>query len=251
MKNILVVGGSKEDRLQYALQSITSIICISKNKPCNNCTHCTRVINNTHPNVFFIRPIINEHGAQELIKIEQIRAILLEQHKQSFEDTVTFFVIEEINHITKQAANALLKALEETQKQKMFIALASSKMSVLATIRSRLIIQFLKPLLDKYKNKNTEKLIHTLCSTPLNKRYDLLSDFPQEKSSALTFLLEIKQTLHGFLKEQDNNLPYLVILKISESLDKSIESLEKNLNVRLVIEVLLLKMWPYYPQIIK
>lgn len=252
MRNILIVGGEQESRNEYALQNIMTSVCLSENKPCNICIHCSRVLNNTHPNVFFISPFINEQGTKESIKIEQIRTVLLEQHKQSFENTISFFVISELNNITKQAANALLKVMEETHEQKVFIALASSKMSVLPTLRSRLIIKYLKPSIKKSFNEDVENFIYTVCNTQPSQRSLLINSIPQEKINVINYLLEMQQIVHMFLVDnKKDRWPYFVILKMSESLQKSIESIEKNLNTKLVLEVLILKLWPYYPQTIK
>lgn len=253
MKNILVVGGTQESRFKYALEKVTSSICLADSKPCNKCSNCTRVLNNNHPNVFFIKPLINEQGTQESIKIEQIRHILLEQQKQAFENTLSFFVISDFNNITNQAANALLKSLEETHPQKVFICLAFSKMSVLATLRSRLVIKSLKPLIDKDDiDESIKSTIDTLCNTSLNKRYSLINRFPQEKPETIKYLLQMQKIIHLFLSiDKERTLPDMIILKISEGLEKSIESLEKNINVRLVTENLILKLWPYYPKTIR
>ena len=67
--------------------------------------------NSTHPNFSLINLKINKKN----IEIEQIRNIINYSQKSSFNQNKRFILIDNIELLTKNASNSLLKLLEETR----------------------------------------------------------------------------------------------------------------------------------------
>lgn len=113
------------------------------NDSCDNCPSCLKIDKNQHPDVHFLDDGIPENSlalAQidtKSIKIESIRNLQKEANLRPYEGRKKVFIIDNAHNLTSEAANALLKVLEEPPKNSLII-LTSSKLSVLfKTIISR------------------------------------------------------------------------------------------------------------------
>ncbi len=135
-----------------------------------------------HPNLVLIEP---EDSDTNDIKIEAIRRLIEESHKANFEPGKAVFIITHMHQITKTAANALLKSIEESKENKVFLALAPSKMAVLPTIASRLISVIIKPEMvsDEYCDEKLVKNIYSITTTAPTLRFPLCELFPSTRQN--------------------------------------------------------------------
>ncbi|MBI5788339.1 MAG: DNA polymerase III subunit delta' [Candidatus Schekmanbacteria bacterium] len=101
-------------------------------EPCGICPACHKVDKAIHPDVILIQP---EEG--ESIKIEQIRRLQEEIAYKPFEGYFKVWIIDQADKMTQQAANCLLKTLEEPPASSLIILLAVQEESLLPTIISR------------------------------------------------------------------------------------------------------------------
>lgn len=258
-RNLLLTGADQSDRMKYATSLAMALLCQTKNA-CGQCIHCTRVQSRTHPNLIIIEPENRDQNedfkdseAQGDIKIDQIRLLNKENQKANFEDGKMIFIITHMHQITKAAANALLKSLEESSEKKVFFALAPSRFSVLPTIASRLVVQTIKPLpLMSDSAAKTISDIHAITATSPSMRFALCKKFPLERALLVPELLLLQDACHKLLRafydDKDPHHPGLspqVALKISDALSKALEYCSKNANPLLVIEHMLFQQWPY------
>ena len=91
--------------------------------------------NSTHPNFNLINLKINKKN----IEIEQIRNIISYSQKSSFNQNKRFILIDNIELLTKNASNSLLKLLEEPPENLYFILIHDNSYRILETIKSRSI----------------------------------------------------------------------------------------------------------------
>ncbi|HDP69184.1 MAG TPA: DNA polymerase III subunit delta' [Actinobacteria bacterium] len=98
---------------------------------CGSCPCCVKIAHETHPDVFHVSPEGN------FITIGQIRKIQKEVNLKSFEASFKVYIIDEIEKMTAEAVNALLKVLEEPPGDVVFILITSNLEGVLPTIVSR------------------------------------------------------------------------------------------------------------------
>jgi len=100
---------------------------------CGLCPSCRKIAQNEHPDVILIEPDGNS------IKIEQVRPLSKLTALKSYEGGYQVVIINDAHLLTEQAANSLLKILEEPKDNTVFILITSKPESILTTIRSRCI----------------------------------------------------------------------------------------------------------------
>lgn len=106
---------------------------------CESCASCRKILQNQHPDFFIIEALTKK------IVIDQIRDIQKKIYKAPLEAPFKFVLIDNAQQMTIQAANSLLKTLEEPPEKTYFILVSPSLFSILPTIRSRSQSQIFRP----------------------------------------------------------------------------------------------------------
>ena len=99
---------------------------------CQQCPACSRVISRNHPDVFLI-----DCGQTESIKIAQVRELIGRLQMRAFEAAVKICILKDIETMTPESSNALLKTLEEPVNDTLLILTTSVFEENLKTIVSR------------------------------------------------------------------------------------------------------------------
>lgn len=101
--------------------------------PCHACLSCRKVLHFNHPDVHYItRP-----PDRQFILIEQVRALQSDSARKTLEGRRNIFIVEGIHEMNLQAANCLLKTLEEPEPDVVLILTAPDPSALLPTILSR------------------------------------------------------------------------------------------------------------------
>ncbi len=128
----VTIEGEKQKRWSIVQKFITSVFC-EQHHACGHCQACHLIASSSHPDVHLIKPEQDGHA----IKIEQIRDLIdLCEHTPRF-GVIQLVIIENADALNINAANALLKLLEEPSLQTHFILLVDNHRLLLPTIRSR------------------------------------------------------------------------------------------------------------------
>ena len=98
---------------------------------CGACVSCRKFKSMNHPDFLVIRP---EKG---VIKIDQIRNLSRELTYPPYESKVRVVVLEDVQTMRREAANSLLKTLEEPPENNVLILTAESSQEILPTLISR------------------------------------------------------------------------------------------------------------------
>jgi DNA polymerase-3 subunit delta' len=130
--------------------------------PCNKCRSCIKISKNIHPDIHFIdfekqaqllaKP--EKKGEELSLKAKQRRTLGIELIKnmqsqafmKAYESTWKVFIIDPAEKMTSEAANCLLKTLEEPPENTIIFLIARHKATIPATIVSRCQILFFAPL---------------------------------------------------------------------------------------------------------
>ena len=101
--------------------------------PCNACLSCRKVMHGNHPDVHYIsRP-----PDKQFILIEQVRALQADAARKTLEGRRNIFIIQGMHEMNVQAANCLLKTLEEPEPDVVLLLTAPDPGLLLPTILSR------------------------------------------------------------------------------------------------------------------
>ena len=104
------------------------------------------VFNQTHPDFLYVDSEISETNKSGQIRVEQIRKINQFLANSSARGGWRVVVIDSMDAVNLNGANALLKILEEPPNKTVIFLLSSSKSRLLPTIKSRCHMQVIKPL---------------------------------------------------------------------------------------------------------
>ncbi|MDA0797783.1 MAG: DNA polymerase III subunit delta' [Chloroflexi bacterium] len=135
----LITGPAHVGKLTLAMQIAQAVNCLTAgDEPCGTCEACTRIAAGTHADVRVIRvdPEATE-GPKTAIGIDAVRELIASAHLRPYEGRTRVFVFDGADTMTNDAANALLKVLEEPPPDVRLLLLAPSQDSVLPTITSR------------------------------------------------------------------------------------------------------------------
>lgn len=268
----LWVGKDGIGKSLFAIEFAKMLLCESNDqKPCGKCKSCIEFAANSHPDFMKISP---EDG--KTIKIEQIRYLQEKIAEKPVTSSKKVYVIENSELMTREAANSLLKTLEEPPSYAVIILLTSNESKLLATIKSRLMkIYFLPIEQDKIlaylkENNLDENITQNMlkqCEGSIGKaikvveekeKYALLENIiSMLNSNDITTIWRKADVLYEAKEGIISLLEYMSIVLYERLREKNqikyangIESIEKakqrilaNANYDMTIDNLLLELW--------
>ena len=196
--------------------------------PCEKCRNCKLIEQGEFPDVTLIKPV------NQIIKTERIRELVGQFSQAGIESQQQVFIIEQAEKMHPNAANSLLKVIEEPQSEVYIFFLTSDEEKILPTIRSRTQIFHFQ--------KQEEKLIHQLEQAGLvKKKATLLAQFSQSRAEAeklanqasfWTLVDESERLLTWLVAKKKES--YLQVAKLANLADDK----EKQDQVLRILEVL-------------
>lgn len=215
----------------------------------------------------FIEPqkVIEKKEVKKIseINIEQIRNLQYRLSLSPFKSPYQIAVINQAEKMTKEAANALLKTLEEPSSKAILILITSLLNSILPTIQSRCqIIKFPAPPVKSFKKPEflekynlAARELNKLAESDLTAKYKYAENFSKDVGSAreqlgfwlmavrdaILFKINCQQFAVGanqILGDYSLNQLNKIIKKIKETNNLLSNS---SINARLALEVLMLE----------
>lgn len=146
----LFTGPAGIGKMTLAIDLARAVNCQAAQPPCGECFSCTRILEGKHADVQVLKlnPADDVENArnQTEIGVEQVKQL---QHSASlppFGGRCRVFIIDGAELMSAEAANRLLKTLEEPESGVVFILLAANGAGVIETIASRCQHLELKPV---------------------------------------------------------------------------------------------------------
>lgn len=187
-------AGSNKTMAAYAFAQ--AILCPEQG--CQNCDCCKLVIRRKHPDVRYYAP----EGAGGYL-VDQIRDIVAETSLSPIQASKKVYIIDRVDLLGTQAANAFLKTLEEPPEDVVLILLGRTRESVLPTIVSRCqVVPFRHiPASEAagilMQNSGASRLLANIaiqaCGGSISKAHDFLKS--NERMSFRARVLEVMSSL--------------------------------------------------------
>jgi DNA polymerase-3 subunit delta' len=140
----LLTGPEGVGRRTLALRFAQALICTDPPKPgayCDQCRACRQIRAHTYPDLSLLEP---EEGHQD-IRIDQIRSLQHTLALSPYAGKYRIALLPDFQRTTIEAANALLKTLEEPPERVILLLTADTLESLLPTIVSRCEVIRLRP----------------------------------------------------------------------------------------------------------
>lgn len=208
-------GGRGTGKKEVSMQIAKSFFCINRQgaEPCNTCIECKRIESGNHPDVYILSP------EGQSLKKEQIKDLQKEFSKKSVESKGKIYIVDHADKMTTQAANSLLKFLEEPSQHTIAMLLTEQVQQLLPTILSRCQILNFKPLtpellleklVEHHAPIHLAKIVASLTNN-INEALSIISDdwFAQ----ARTIVIQLNEVLlnrghHALLFLHERWLPH-------------------------------------------
>lgn len=146
---LIIEGGLANERFSMALWYAALINCKSETRPCLHCNVCLQ----TGAQILLDLKVLKEEGQEDEddLKIGSIRKLRqISKETSRGEDIRRVAILVEAQHLTTEAANALLKVMEEPGPT-VFVLLTPQRQNLLPTLVSRgwtITLAWPEPIID-------------------------------------------------------------------------------------------------------
>ncbi|NMC63503.1 MAG: AAA family ATPase [SAR324 cluster bacterium] len=103
-----------------------------QNKACGQCHSCNVFNSGNMPDFYIL-----DSGEKDESAIARVRGLLYSLHLRSFSSTYRVVILDQVEKMSLQACNVLLKSLEEPKPNSFFILISSNPSRLPITVRSR------------------------------------------------------------------------------------------------------------------
>src|SRR5688572_6877779 len=191
---------------------------------CDECSHCRKIDTGIHPDVQEVG--VDENASE--IKVEQVRDLLRTLGFQPLEGRTKVFIIDPMTRINRNAANALLKGLEEPPENSVFILIAENLLEVLPTVRSRSQSYHFTPL--------TRSEMNSFAGDELALRW-AQGSIGRLKSLDLIWMKERRDAVVAFIEAAVGAAPneFSAVISASASLARSKQDFDAHLDMITVL----------------
>ena len=256
---LLIDGAGQEQRRNLALLAARMMVCGNKDRtPCGECEHCRKAKENIHPDIITVRkPEDKKHFVKD-----DVKKMVADAYLTPNEADVKVFVVEELQQMTEECQNLLLKILEEPPRYTAFVLTSEASNAVIGTVLSRVVrLRMGKNVATEYSERATG-IVNNLVDAVLSPyEYDRIeATAPMDGNKALTaevldlFISVLRDAIvlktngKALLEAFENKSRKLAggmtrekLLEMYETVDGLLKSLENNPNYTLLSAVLCAK----------
>ena len=126
----------------FARLMAAALLCQGEEPPCGVCGPCRKIRGNIHPDVL----LYGEEGGARSFHIDVIRELKLSAYVAPNESPYKVYILCDVQNMTIQAQNALLKIIEEPPAHCVFLLTCENRSLLLPTILSRVQVIPIEPL---------------------------------------------------------------------------------------------------------
>ena len=152
-QSLLMAGPRGVGKYQFAVALAQALNCgsLAEGDACGVCVSCLRIERNEHADIRTILreskdPAFKKDSKSQFIKIEQTRSMNEQAQFRPYEGRRRVLIIDDAEWLRHEAANSILKTLEEPPSTSLVILVTSKPYALLETIRSRCQMLSFAPL---------------------------------------------------------------------------------------------------------
>ena len=257
---VLIDGAGEEQRTALAQLAARMIACENKDRtPCGECEHCRKAKENIHPDIIVIKkPDDKKHFVKD-----DVKKMVADAYLTPNEADTKVFIIKELQQMTEESQNLLLKILEEPPAYTAFVITTETSNAVIGTVLSRVVrvrmgtntatqytekaVDVVKALveavLSPYEYDRIEATARMDGNKPLTA--EVLDLFAAVIRDAIAMKSGGRLLLDEFKKESERlsfGINLAKLLEMYEIVDGLLKSLENNPNYTLLSAVLCAKL---------
>lgn len=256
---MLIDGASEDEREALARLAARMIVCENKDRtPCGECEHCRKAKENIHPDIITIK---KPDDKKRFVK-DDVKKMVADAYLTPNEASTKVFIIKEMQQMTEESQNLLLKILEEPPRYTAFVLTSENSNAVIGTVLSRVVrLRMGKSVAAEYSEKAVNIVKNFVDAVLSPYEYNRIeATAPLDGNKALTE--EVLDLLIGVLRDAvalksrgtvllenmkyesekiSNSLTLDKILKMYETADELLKSLANNPNYTLLSAVLCAK----------
>lgn len=256
---LLIDGADEEQRTALAYIAAGMIVCENSNRtPCGECEHCRKAREHTHPDIIVVK---KPDDKKRFVK-DDVKKMVADAYLTPNEAEIKVFVISELQNMTEESQNLLLKILEEPPRYTAFVLTADNSNAVIGTVLSRVVrLRMGKNASVQYSEKAesiVKKLVAAVLSPYEYNRIEATAQMDGNKvltAEVLDLFVRVlrdavackskgKVLIENFSDESEklsDSLSLEKIIEMYETVDGLLKSLENNPNYTLLSTVLCAK----------
>ena len=142
----LFTGPHNVGKMTLAVDLARALNCLGDDKPCGECGQCRRIARGIHPDVRVVGLDTDAGRSRVAIGIDQVREVQREAGLTPYEGSHRVFIFDGVEYMSEEAANSLLKTLEEPPDQVVLLLLTSDDATLPPTLVSRCQLLDLRPV---------------------------------------------------------------------------------------------------------
>ncbi len=205
------------------------------------CSSCKRILANNHPNIkwFGLEPS-EQLGEFSIELVRQLKTALL---SHAYEKGPQIWILTQAHKLTKSAANAFLKTIEEPNAERYIVLFAPSESLLLPTIISRCQKLFFRvPKINTDEEyKIAKSLFCKIDNTTIPQRLTIIDELPSTKEKITSLLDSFSQLLVDKTRANPQTVRTNRLL-LAEIMQTKLQ-INRNGNLRLSLENLIIKAW--------
>lgn len=249
---LLFAGPDGVGKKLFALELARAFVCRSRqgSEACGECSACTRVDTFVIPESTdktkdeFKKVFFGQHSDvgmvvayKRFILVESIRELEREAYFRPYEANARFFLIDDADKMNANAANALLKTLEEPASSSHLVLITSRPDSLLPTIRSRCqTVRFAPVETEKIEQLLTKEQLMSSADARLTARL-AFGSVGKALSIRVADLKPRREALLGVLRDAIETRDRVSLLRAAEKLNdaKNKDAFEDNIEILLTL----------------
>jgi DNA polymerase-3 subunit delta' len=217
-------------------------------QPCGVCPSCKKVAEACHPDIRVLSPLKDAH------RLETMRRLQSEAYLRSYEGGKKLFILESAELLLEEAANNLLKVLEEPPEDTVFILVCADWDKLLPTILSRCqLFNFggkASVVLEEARLAALEPLagefLQRLPGLTLAQALQESRREERDREGWLHYLAALLRVLAQAAKgERSLPLSREKALTAALMLEQTSDLLRRNINQKLLLDIIFLRLWQF------